>query len=131
MQTARPLSLPCAWVQFSTDLTVLVCKVWVQRRKNLLMQWAHLQPLIVAVRGTPAEVYYADRATGEAEHHGHRIVVAYCGYLWNVCVHMGRDTIRVFPQYPAHDVNVVDCAVVEDSTCTQAHIYGSICECYG
>jgi hypothetical protein len=33
-----------------------------------------------------------------------------------VGVHMGCDTMRVFPQYPAHDVNIVDRAVVKDST---------------
>lgn len=76
----------------------------------------YLEPLVVAVRGVPAQVDDAEGAAREAEDHGHGVVVAYSCNFRSVGINVGGDTMWVFPQYPAHDVNVVDRTVVEDST---------------
>lgn len=115
-----------------TDVYLYACRAWHSFQltslylfaKSACNYWrilAHLQSLIVAVRGISAEVDYADRPTAEAEYHSHRIVIAYRGYLWGVCVYMGGHTMRVFPQHPTHDIDVVNCAVVEDATYIKIH----------
>lgn len=78
---------------------------------------AYLEPLIVSIRSQPTQVDHGQDSAAEFHCYNHCVDVIELSDGWIVRMRSDKDGNRKVTDNPAYEIDVVDSAIVEYSTC--------------